>query len=325
MKKSQQHFLAIQRRILERKLEMERLPYSERILSSGKLDRLMRTLHAVARDSMRARSEAVVAKSVRSTSYSIGPTLFGIPHVRSIMRRMITEYMPPDAPFIGIGCGDARLEADIMAESQRPLYLVDPDPRQFSGRPPFLPVQYKDARELPSSVLQGGGVILSIIWPEPNNGPGPAYDERALRTVRFDMLITIYSEQGEISGSPGYAARITELCTSGTHVILHNEHRDDGRVRFLILLSQQRKRAHDRELQQVRRAELHELLRRFPTIGEWRETVKIRIAMTKNEERARYVDDVSSAVRRFCKKEGLQDSPVCERIIDYILYGRVLL
>ena len=321
----QLHFLQIERRLLDKIRRFRRQGNYQGVT------RILTTLQAVARDAYRARTGKRVPTVPQGsrhhhqiTSYSRGVMAFGVSHVRKVCREMLSRYALPTTPLFSIGCGDARLQDDVLKRTDRPYYLVDPDPSNFMGRPPFLDVKYSDIRDLIQQLpkdMTGGG-ILFILWPQPTEWGSieQAYDRVSLDIIPFDILVTIYTEDGT-SGSEKYVDKINHLChATRWYDILHDEYKtdDDITIRFLILIKKTWKDAMDTHAIMERQRKILELRRKYHKIDEWRKTIQSKMITMKDRDRDEFIPKAMEQIRLFCKRESLPKD-TCKDIINYII------
>lgn len=347
--KSQQHFLDIQKRLYSKFLDVQRRLYSpektdrsENKILQKRRQHFKEILKAVARDALRSRQSQGLGptpwvhqhdlsnSNELVTSYSKGLTMLGIRHVKRTCREFIAEYFPINVPLISVGCGDARIEQDILRGTNRPFYMVDPAPSSFTGRTPFLPVLFANVNELPQNVKKNPS-ILAMFWPDPyislfgTDSHHPPYDADALDKISFDMLITVYSE-GEMSGSDIYIRKIARLCRSSQYTILHDQHLSvgDGNVRFLVLIRQSTFKKHRQEeaLRRHRKSlrEYQQTSRTFPKIVQWRRIVQSKMVIMNDDARDAFIKDVIPTIHSFCRQRSLSPA-LCRKIVHYVIMG----
>ena len=338
----QGHFLDIQKRLLDKIVAVGPPPKGVQDPDATKR-RLLSSLQAVARDAYRARtgkSHPPVARkhdgkdNRQITSYSRGIMAFGVSHVQKTCREILQKYAPPTMPLISVGCGDARLEQDLLKGTDRPFFLVDPDPTGFTGRPSFLPVRFKDIGELP---VHPPGVLF-IIWPEPSNGVDlytKPYDRLSLDNIPFEILVTIYTEDGG-SGSEAYVEKINHLCRATRwYDVLHDESipnpfqvsfpdpfqdvtTNRHFIRFLVLIKKQWKERMDVQSYMRRRARLAQLRKTYPKIDEWKNIIHSKIIMMNQRDRQEFRPKAIGQIKAFCKKESLSHDD-CKDVLEYVL------
>lgn len=304
VRKSQEHYLQIQKRLLQKMVERD----------LEKRQRLQKMTHAVARDAYYARTGVRAPPTIRQ-SYSRGIMTFGVSHVRTVCRDILQRYAPPTIPLVSVGCGDARIEEDLLKDSPRSFYLVDPDPSAFMGRNPFLPVHYSSVQQLPRL----SHCILCIFWPEPAT-EDLSYDRLALDTLEWDILITIFTHDGT-SGSDAFVEKVNHLCNAPRwYTVLHDEWKqyDYIHIRFVILIRNRVKTEGDIRAYTKQAEVITALRRKYPQIDAWKKTVRSKIVLMKPDEHIPFYTKMTAQVRRFCERESIL-SDDCRMIIDFLI------